>query len=420
MREKRIRVLFFGESATLAHVARPYLLASSLDADVFEVHFAVDSHFDVVFRNGRIPLHPLGSRSPQAFQNVLHGKGILFDEVLIRAYVKRELELIEELRPDLVVGDLRPSLGVSAPKSGVPYIALTNGYWSPHSGIAGLPPAFSDRAHRRRWVPWLANRTLRNERDDFHRVLPNVFAAQAAGLDVVRREYGLHAFSDYQTGFTWGDRTVFCDTPDLVQYADLPSHHTCIGPVSWSPQAALPPWWDKLPKDQPIIYLSLGSSGPTDLLPLLLDTLSSSTLPIVCSTAGADDLKVKAKNVWMAKYLPGPAVLRQAALAITNGGSPSTYQAFQAGVPVLGLPFNIDQLLCMDHATESGACISVRSDVAMKSRLRTAINRLLKTPSFTERAKYLQVRLGAYDAPTKFAGVLLDMAFPLKKPIAAA
>ena len=42
-----------------------------------------------------------------------------------------DLELIRRIEPDVVVGDFRLSLAVSAPMAGVPYIALANAYWSP-------------------------------------------------------------------------------------------------------------------------------------------------------------------------------------------------------------------------------------------------------------------------------------------------
>ena len=41
--------------------------------------------------------------------------------------------MIREVEPDVVVGDFRLSLSVSARVAGVPYLAITNAYWSPYA-----------------------------------------------------------------------------------------------------------------------------------------------------------------------------------------------------------------------------------------------------------------------------------------------
>ena len=41
--------------------------------------------------------------------------------------------MLAEIAPDLVVGDLRVSLSVSARLAGIPYVAIANAYWSPYA-----------------------------------------------------------------------------------------------------------------------------------------------------------------------------------------------------------------------------------------------------------------------------------------------
>ncbi|MFX7895023.1 glycosyl transferase family 1, partial [Acinetobacter baumannii] len=48
--------------------------------------------------------------------------------------------MIEAFKPDLVIGDFRLSLSVSARLAGVPYMAISNAYWTPHyQGGYALP-----------------------------------------------------------------------------------------------------------------------------------------------------------------------------------------------------------------------------------------------------------------------------------------
>ncbi|MFC3374324.1 hypothetical protein ACFOLJ_00110 [Rugamonas sp. CCM 8940] len=50
----------------------------------------------------------------------------------MRRYVEDDLHVFKQARPDLVVGDFRLSLSISARLAGLPYVALSNAYWSPY------------------------------------------------------------------------------------------------------------------------------------------------------------------------------------------------------------------------------------------------------------------------------------------------
>lgn len=417
MNNSKLRILFIAESATLAHIARPFLLAESLDRDEFDVHFASDSYFEFVFRDTHLTTHQIRSRSPQKFQSILENRGILFDAQLLREYVQTELELFRKVQPDIIVGDLRPSLAVSAPLAQLPYIALTNGYWSPHSAKKGLPALFSSKVRSLNWFQPLARRVLKSEYRHFQNILPFVYAAQAKGLDDVRSEYGLPKFSDYLTGFTWGDFTLFSDSPGLVQLELLPSNHRFIGPVSWSPRISSPSWYHSLPGDRLLIYLCLGSSGPAFLLPEIVRALSRFDANVMIASAGASMPTNLPANFFVAPYLPGEQVLQKTSVAITNGGSPSTYQALAAGVPVLGLPTNMDQLLCMSHVEETGACISLRSDLAREGNIRRAVEKLCFEQSYRKNAVALSSETRKFASENYFAQTVNDIALRLRKKV---
>jgi UDP:flavonoid glycosyltransferase YjiC (YdhE family) len=57
MASSRTRVLFIGEAATLAHVARPATLAAALPPEEFDVTLACDSHYGALFQNLPFPVH---------------------------------------------------------------------------------------------------------------------------------------------------------------------------------------------------------------------------------------------------------------------------------------------------------------------------------------------------------------------------
>jgi hypothetical protein len=79
---------------------------------------------------------------------------------------------------------------------------------------------------------------------------------------------------------------------------------------------------------------------------------------VLVSTAGAEPL-ANHDSVFCSAYLPGNQAAARADLVVCNGGSPTTFQALSEGVPVLGIPGNLDQFLNM-HYLERWRCKNVK------------------------------------------------------------
>ena len=52
---------------------------------------------------------------------------------------ENDLALIKSYRPDLIVGDFRLSLSISARVAGIPYAAISSAHWSPYYRHAAYP-----------------------------------------------------------------------------------------------------------------------------------------------------------------------------------------------------------------------------------------------------------------------------------------
>ncbi len=397
MAERRPRILFIAEAVTLAHVARPYVLARGLDPARYEVIFAADPRYARLFNWDGLATRPVHSISSEEFFAALAAGRPLFDLATLREYLHADEALLNDVAPDLVVGDFRLSLAVSAPLAGVPYATISNAYWSPYAAPRYIVPE----------LPFVRYLGVRVAQALFNAARPSAFARHCAPLNTLRREHGLPALGgDLRAVYTQADYTCYADLPGLVPTTALPAHHHYLGPIIWSPAVPVPAWWHDLPAERPLIYVTMGSSGEGALLPVMLAALADAPVTVIAAAGpGAAALHPPA-NAYVAEYLPGAAAAARAALVICNGGSPTAYQALAAGVPVLGLPSNLDQYLNMDYLARSGAGLLLRSGQATAGRVREAVMRLLHEAEFRTAAQAARRAIATYDAPARFADLV--------------
>lgn len=382
----RRRVLFIAEAVTLAHAARVHALADALDPARFDVCVAVDGRYDALFGPVRYRKRPIASIASERFADAIARGAPVYDVETLSAYVDDDLRALAGFEPDVVVGDFRLSLSVSARVADTPYLTITNAGWSPFADIRFVVPDLP----LNRWLGvGLAQRV-------FDVVRPIAFAAHARPVNRLRSRHGLAPLAaDIRATYTDADSILYADLPELFSMRTMPESHAFLGPVQWSPALPVPAWWDRLPRDEPVVYVTLGSSGRSSVLPTLIDALSVLPLSVVVATAGRVDLPFVPSNVHVSSYLPGDVAAARAALVVCNGGSPTCYQAFAAGRPVIGIPTNLDQYLNMQAVVSSGAGTMLRPVGLDVRTVRDAVESLLADAGMQARAADLQRAIAA-------------------------
>ena len=388
----RPRILLIGEAVTLAHVARPLSLAQDLDPDRYEIELAFAPRYHHLLPDLAFPVHDLDSIPGERFLAALASGRPLYDLETLEHYVEDDLALLSERRPDVVIGDFRLSLAVSAPLLRIPYLAISNAYWSPFARQHFPVPE----------LPLVKALGVGIAQPLFDLARPLAFACHALPMHRLRRRYGLPSLGlDLRRVYTHADHTLYADLADWVQMQTLPDNHHFLGPLHWSPAVALPSWWDDLPADRPLVYVNLGSSGCAELLPALCDALHPLGLDILAATAGrSPQLPTDSSRIHLADYLPGEVAAARAQLVICNGGSLAVYQALAAGVPVLGLPSNLDQFLNMASVVRHGVGLCLRASRADAGTVRQAVHRLLESPVYRENARHFQSRISESSGST--------------------
>ena len=394
---RKPKVLFFAEDVTLAHFGRMAALASALDPTEFDVVMACGPQFRRLLPQGALRLAPLRSTLTAEFNRRLANDEPVFSQETLERYLSEDLALMGHEKPDVVVGDFRLSLGISAELAGIPSIAVTNGCWSPYSTLPFPVPEHA--AVRLLGVP--------AAKGILSLAGPLFLRRHFAAFNEVRGSLGLAPVESLQQFYTLADLTLYPDSPTLAPTRALPSNHRYLGPVLWEPAVPLPTWWNELPEDRPVIYLSSGSSGETTLASVALRALAD--LPVtVVTAAGAAGVTSVPSNARVAPYLPGIAAAHRASLVISNGGNGTLYQALTGGVPVLGVPSNADQYLCMESLVATGAGRLIRAGHFSEEALRQEVTNMLGG-GFTAAAKTHQRELAQFDSSQRFTASLRDL-----------
>lgn len=385
------RILVLGEAVTLAHVARCLVLGDSLmpEHDV-TFAFAPEAHRYVPPKGHR--LENLASIPSAQFVDALRRGRPIYDESTLERYVEDDLRLIDKVRPDLIVGDFRISLSVSARLRNVPSVAVSNAYWSPWYT---RPPPLPTLPWTR-WVPLPLSQGI------FTLVRRPVMAAHAQPLNRVRVRYGLpRLVCDLPHVYNDADYVAYADVPELFPTPGAPATHRHIGPILWSPHVPTPAWCTTR-RTTSTAYVTMGSSGNPRLLDSIVAALDALGIEAWVATAGAHFEPRPGSLAQVAPYLPGTEAARHADLVVCNGGSLTTQQALAAGKPVLGIPSNMDQFLNMRPIVEGGAGLSVRADRVSTNAIRSAAGVLLARPKYAYQARRLSAVLARHSAPHCF------------------
>lgn len=395
----RKRILFLAEGATMAHLVRPLVLADSLDPGQYDIYFCSPSRFFPYLQNKPFAVGELTSMPGERFLANLAKGAPLFPPDVIRSYVKQDCDLIRSIRPDLVIGDMRPSLPISARLEGTRCAVIVNAYWSPYARHRSIIPALP----LTRVIPPHLLGPL------YKLAEPLAFAIHAGQMNGVRKEFGIPPLPpDLRVMYTEGDYVLYPDVPEFIPTYGLPGNHHYVGPCQWTPAMPKPDWWDRMLADpKRKLLVALGSSGTVRVLPTLLKALSKLSVSVVLSTSRRQ-MPAITSEMYVADLLPLTETAARCSLVVSHGGSPGLYPALAAGTPVLGIPSNADQQLSTAVLGESGAGLGVRVEEASEKRLLRALENLLFEPQYRQAAKQWATVLERYDSGVLFRKFLCE------------
>lgn len=146
----------------------------------------------------------------------------------------------------------------------------------------------------------------------------------------------------------------------------------------------------------------MGSSGNTKVINDVIKAVNELGYIAIIATAG----KIKIENtnkVYSADYLPVMKIIEKSPLVICNGGSGSVWQALSRGIPVLGIPSNIDQFFTMDGVKKAGGGISIRPENELLKNVRGAVKFLINDDQVIKNTERLRKEILSFNSERIFA-----------------
>ncbi len=402
------RILIFAEAVTLAHVGRPITLSRLLRELGHQVCIAaspVANRWLTREEDARLPIESISSNQ---FLAALANGTPVYAFSTIKRYVEDDLQAIAAWQPDIVLGDFRLSLYISSRLAGKPYGALTNAYWSRCYWEGVELPTVKPL----RWLGTTVASAI------FRAVYPAAFALHAIPFWKACRYFGVAPPRvDIRDAYTISDDTAFADVASFYGATDGDSAKSrFIGPLDWSSGEQLPEITRKGP---PIVFVSLGSSGPSSLLPRVVAALGAMPIRTIIATAGEVVGHTLPKNcIYASSYVPYADACAIASVVVCNGGSPATYQALARGTPLLGLPSNLDQFLNVRVVNKLEASRTLRADSASDSEIASAVSDLLRMPAFSAAARVAAIAIARCNSLSRVQAwirALIDFAKPSGK-----
>ncbi|MGE5528337.1 MAG: glycosyltransferase [Patescibacteria group bacterium] len=322
-----MKFLLIPENNSLSHIAKCITLMELLESIGHEVHLAAGiKHAGFLNRLG-ITHHVLPD-----IQETDHGgfpsfKWFSSVETIVDC-IRKEVALIDRIRPDRVLGVFRFTLFASAQIAGVPFDSLICGCMMPQSReVLGFTERDEGREHQRVYL------------ESFYR-----FAGQKLGLAM--RKFGLEGIDDIRHTLQ-GERTFLWDFPEFMPVPPHP-RTTHLGPL-------LSRRW---PYDQidlknildthyPIAVLSFGTCV-TDraIVHRMIHLLLQLRYKVIVAAGGQQemlDIRPADPRVVLMRFAPLGEILPHASLLVTHGGQMTVFEALQNEVPVFVMPFQPEQ-----------------------------------------------------------------------------
>ena len=329
------------------------------------------------------------------FGNIRKGKLRFLSDSEIERMIEADIALYKEVKPDLVLTDGRFTAPISTHITGLRHAAIVNVSSTEYRALPYI--LFFE------WIPqgligrdtgvWkmLDSLNLKLEMFVFDNVM-NIFKK-------LSRKYGLKKTVTATNCLAGKDITLLADIPEYFPAKNIPDNYHYIGPLTLKSNIPPPSWWPPEKGEEPLVYITMGTTGISDFFQRVYDLFKRSDMTVVVTTgAQVPEMRTLAGKIYVEDFIDGDLMMEACDLVVCHGGNGTIYQALLQGKPIIGIPTIPDQDFNMRRveAVGVGKSLTWKEFNADPKVLLDVIDAVLATPYFTEKAHRMQDTLKKY------------------------
>jgi hypothetical protein len=318
--------------------------------------------------------------------------------------IENELTLFETIKPPCVLTGWCQSVLISTRVAKVPFVnvlhstSVTEYYqaglqsWPDRTNFTFLRWFFSEEILNR----WVSNLVLKMK-------LP------AKPFNTLAEKYGLKKFNNF-IELLEGDHTLLADIPEWVGFPEIRSNLHYIGPLPFRLNIDVPREIVEIPKDKPIVYFAMGSSGKPKIITEIIQGFKNKPYRVIAPVkAHIENMDIKIpSNVVVTGFIPAHKVNPMADISVIHGGQNTVMQACLSGTCIVGIGMHPEQQANLDACVRKDFAIRLSKKKVTASAVLDAIDRLLSDDQAKQEVVKFQKQLERWDGPKNAAQFLYE------------
>jgi MGT family glycosyltransferase len=248
-----------------------------------------------------------------------------------------------------------------------------------------------------------------------------VFRAVNARFQELRRELGLPPFPGSLFELARISNLFLQGSAPSFEYprSDLLPQIRFVGATvpEASPEWSPPDWWEAV-NGRPVVLLTQGTINNDfdQLIRPAIRALANEDLTVVVTTGNRPSAEAVVDplpaNVRIEQFIPYRHLMPKVDLLLTNGGYGSIQIALAHGVPVVAIGRTEEKPEIANRVAWAGVGVGLRVQRPSERQIRNAVRKVLRGPTYRERARAMASEMAGLDAARISADLLEALAEP--------
>jgi UDP:flavonoid glycosyltransferase YjiC (YdhE family) len=318
--------------------------------------------------------------------------------------IESELALYKELQPASVLTGYCLSVPISTRVAKVPLVWVAQSTWFEEYGYKyGTWPDALDytvfRIFPGPFMDWLGRK-----------LTPITFWVLNASYNKAAQKYGLPSFRGSQ--IVEGDYNLLAEPPEFASVPipeRMKGRFRFIGPLTARLDLPIPDEIQTMPRDLPIVYFAMGSSGGKDTVIAIIKAFAGQQFRVIAPVKNLikGEAVTLPENVYVTDLLPAEKINPMADVAVIHGGIGTVMTACLSGTPIVGIPNgNPEQEWNLETIVRKGFGIHLHKNRFKPQDITNAINHFLRDTASKEKARAFQVKVKEWENSTAAAEFL--------------